>query len=603
MFHCSQADPVPSEPAQPIERKLAAIFAADVAGYSRLMGQDEGGTMRALTAHREVMDRLIAHHRGRIANTAGDSVLAEFPSVVDAVRCAVEVQERLREENEGVPEDRQLRFRIGVHVGDVMVRGGDLLGDGVNLAARLQGLAEPSGIAISGAAHEYVRRAVPLAYADLGEHPIKNIDEPLRAFAVRVTAAPANFQTASAAKPLPLPDKPSIAVLPFTNMSGDPEQEYFADGVVEDIITALSKVKSFFVIARNSSFTYKGKSVDVRQVGRELGVQYVLEGSIRKASDRVRISGQLIEATTGRHVWAERFDADLRDVFSLQDEITARVVGAIGPRLEQAEIDRAVHKPTDNLDAYDYFLRGLAKIRAGRARETLEDAFNFFTRAIELDPQFARAYAGAAMYYVNRKDNNWMVDRAREFEEGLRLARRAVELGKQDAHALCYGGWALVHLTRRTDAGAPFIERALALNPNLTAAHAASGWLRTWNGEPEIAIERITEAIRLSPLDSELHFWQMAVAHACYHAERYREAVSWAEKATAEDPRSISALRILAASYAQVGRMEEARGAIQRVQEVDPVLRVSNLRHAVGPYRPEGLARYEEGLRLAGLSE
>src|SRR5829696_2458442 len=356
-------------PAQPIERKLAAIFAADVAGYSRLMGQDEVGTLRTLAAHREIMDRLIGEHRGRIANTAGDSVLAEFPSVVDAVQCAVQVQQALAAANEGVPEDRRMSFRIGVHVGDVMVRGSDLLGDGVNVAARLQGLAEPGGIAISGAAHEYVRRAVPLAYADLGDHPIKNIDEPLRAFAVRVVAGPANFQTASAPKPPPLPDKPSVAVLPFTNMSDDTEQEYFVDGVVEDIITALSKVKSFFVISRNSSFTYKGKSVDVRQVGRELGVRYVLGGSIRKASDRVRISGHLIEATTGRHVWGDRFEADLRDVFSLQDEITARVVSAITPRLEQAEIDRAVHKPTDNLDAYDYFLRGLATIRVGQPRK------------------------------------------------------------------------------------------------------------------------------------------------------------------------------------------------------------------------------------------
>jgi len=296
--------PIMPSPAHPNERKLAAIFAADVAGYSRLMGQDEVETMRTLTEHREVMDSLIAQHRGRIANTAGDSVLAEFPSVVDAVKCAAEVQEALREKNEGVPEDRQLRFRIGVHVGDVMVRGADLLGDGVNVAARLQALAEPGGVCISGEAHRSARSVMPLAFTDLGQQSVKNVDGGVRAYAVR-------SGDARPSAPPALPDKPSIAVLPFANMSGDPEQEYFADGIVEEIITSLSRFPRLFVIARNSSFTYKGRAVDVKQVGRELGVRYVLEGSIRKAANRVRIAGQLIDAATGAHLWAERIDGDL----------------------------------------------------------------------------------------------------------------------------------------------------------------------------------------------------------------------------------------------------------------------------------------------------
>jgi TolB-like protein len=346
---------------QRVERRLAAIFAADDAGYSRLMSQDEAGTLRSLAAAREIMDGLIAAHGGRIANTAGDSVLAEFPSAVDAVQCAVAVQEKLGDTSAGVPEDRRLLFRIGLHVGDVVVRGRDLLGDGVNIAARLEALCEPGGICISDAAHRHVRKALPLAYTDLGEQHVKNIDEPVRVFAVKSAAAAAR---PSAPKPLPLPDKPSIAVLPFTNMSGELEQEYFGDGLVEDIITALSRFRGLFVIARNSSFTYEGIPVDVRRVGRELGVRYVLEGSVRKAGNRLRITGQLIEAATGAHVWADRFDGALEDVFELQDRITQGVIAAIVPTLEQAEVERARRKPTGSLDAYDCYLRGLAGIHA-----------------------------------------------------------------------------------------------------------------------------------------------------------------------------------------------------------------------------------------------
>ncbi len=341
-----------------VERRLAAIFAADVAGYSRLMEQDEVGTMRALAARRAIMDGLIAEHGGRIANTAGDSVLAEFSSAVDAVECAIEVQERIGSETSGP----KLQFRIGVHVGDVMVRSGDLLGDGVNIAARLQSLAEPGGICISEAAHGHVRKRLPVTFASLGQQKIKNIEEEVRVYALKVTTLatrkPGHFES------LPLPDRPSIAVLPFTNMSGDPEQEYFADGLVEDITTGLSRVRSFFVIARNSSFTYKGRAVDVRQVSRELGVQYVLEGSIRKAGSRVRIVGQLVDATTGHHVWADRFEGDLSDIFDLQDRVTESVVGAVEPSIRLEEIRQARTKPTTYISAYDLYL---ARCRASTA--------------------------------------------------------------------------------------------------------------------------------------------------------------------------------------------------------------------------------------------
>jgi adenylate cyclase len=365
---------------QRVERRLAAIFAADVAGYSRLMSQDEAGTLRALAAAREVMDMLIRDHGGRIANTAGDSVLAEFPSAVDAVQCAVAVQEKLAE---AASEDRRLQFRIGIHVGDVMVRGGDLLADGVNVAARLEAFAEPGGIAISGAAHGYVRKALPLAYSDLGEQQVKNIDEPVRAYAVKLAAPSPPPSTSQPKPPLPLPDKPSIAVLPFTNMSGDPEQEYFADGVVEDIITALSQFKSLFVIARNSSFTYKGRSVDVKQVGRELGVRYVLEGAIRRSGERIRITTQLNDGMTGVHLWADRIDRALDDIFILQDEIAAKVVGAVAPTLEHAEIERARRKSPDNLDAYDRYLRGKAyHYRA--SKESTDEALRMFDESRRL---------------------------------------------------------------------------------------------------------------------------------------------------------------------------------------------------------------------------
>lgn len=412
------------------ERRLVAIFAADVAGYSRLMAADEVGTLLDLTQRRGILDSLIGSHHGRIANTAGDSVLAEFGSAVDAVTCAVAAQKALAEANAGASSDRHINFRIGVHVGDVMVKDGDLFGDGVNIAARLQALAAAGGVSISGAAYDQVRKILSLAYTNLGPQQVKNIEEPILAYAVGAERAPAAHGTPkrSAEKlPLPLPDRPSIAVLPFQNMSGDPEQEYFADGIVEDIIAALSQFRSLFVIARNSSFTYKGKAVDIKKVGRELGVRYVLEGSVQKAGGKIRIIGQLIEAATDRHLWADKFDGSLEDVFDLQDQVTTSVVGLIAPTVERAEIERANQKPTDKLDSYDLYLRGMATFR----KASLHKALELFRAAIEGDPEFAAAYAMAASTLMRQQNDSGVPLAAEMRADALQLARLRSRIGKR----------------------------------------------------------------------------------------------------------------------------------------------------------------------------
>jgi TolB-like protein/DNA-binding winged helix-turn-helix (wHTH) protein len=409
----------------------------------------------------------------------------------------------------------------------------------------------------------------------------------------------------AAAKPPPalaLPDKPSIAVLPFQNLSGDPEQEYFADGMVEDIIAALSRMRWLFVIARNSSFTYKGQHVDVKQVGRELGVRYVLEGSVRKAANRVRITGQLIDALHGAHLWADRFDGTLENIFDLQDQITSSVVGAIAPTLEHVEIERAKRKPTESLDAYDYFLRGMANFHQW-ARAANDEALRLFSKAIELDPDFASAYGMAAWCYVWRKINGWMIDSAQEIAEGARLAKLAVELGKDDAVALSRGGHALAWFVRDLDAAAACLDRALVLNPNLAAAWHLSGWIRAYRGELDLAIEHHMRGIRLSPLDPALFNMHVGIAFAHFLAGRYGEATSWAQKALQEGPNYPTTNRVLAASYALAERLTEAQQVMTRLRQLDPALRVSNLKDVLPLRRAEDLAKFTEGLRKAGLPE
>jgi TolB-like protein/class 3 adenylate cyclase/tetratricopeptide (TPR) repeat protein len=579
-------------------RKLAAILAADVAGYSRLTGLDEEGTLKRLRKlRRELINPAVALHRGRIVKTTGDGILIEFPSVVDAVRCALDVQRGMDGRNVDMPVEQRIEFRVGINVGDVVVEGEDLLGDGVNVAARLEGIAAPGGICISDAAYQQVRDKLDVNFEDAGEQQLKNIARPVRTFRVRMDGSLAKL------KPLlPLPDKPSIAVLPFQNMSGDPEQEYFADGMVEEIITGLSRIRWLFVIARNSSFTYKGRPIDVKQVGRELGVRYVLEGSVRKVANRVRITGQLIDASTGSHLWADRFEGSLDDIFDLQDKVTTSVVGAIAPKMEQAEIERVKRKPTESLDAYDYYLRGRANTYQ-LTREANNETLRLFYKVIELDPEFASAYGMAASCYTFRKLNRWMTDRSQEITETARLARRAVELGKDDAIALCSAGFALAYVVGDLDDGTAFIDRALVVDPNYARAWGLSGWVRGYRGEPEVALEHLRQAMRLSPLDPYLFGVQTATAHAHFFAGRYDEASSWAQEAVRNQPNYLAGTLIAAASNALAGRVADAKKATARLQQLDPILRVSNLTDVLGPYRPQDLAKYEEGLRKAGLPE
>jgi TolB-like protein/class 3 adenylate cyclase len=579
-----------------VERRLVAIFAADVEGYSRLMGSDEVGTLRNLTDRRKILDALISAHRGRIANTAGDSVLAEFASAVDAVQCAVEAQTAWVNANDQLPPDRRINFRIGVHVGDVMVRAGDLFGDGVNIAARLQSSATTDGICISSAAHEQVKKLLPLTFVDLGMQYLKNI-EPIRAYAVCVAAEPSQAaRLADAQKPLALPDKPSIAVLPFQNLSGDPEQEYFADGMVEEIITALSRFHWLFVIARTSTFTYKSRTVDVRQVSRELGVRYVLEGSVRKAGNRVRITGQLIDATTGAHLWADRFEGSLENVFELQDQVASGVVGAIDPKLREAEMARSKRKPPANLDAYDCFLRAYALLDQW-TNESSEEALRLLYKAIELDPDYAQAYALATWCYCNRKLNGLTTEPDSERRETARLAREAVRFGKDDAFSLCWAGHSLGMVVGELKEGAALIDRALASNPNHALSWGLSGWARIWLNQPEIAIEHFARAMRLSPLDPSFHQFEAGIAFAHIRAHRYDEAMLWAEKALRDQPNAPDAAMAVAVSSALVGDLEKAKRAMKRVLEIAPGRRVSTV---VGPGRH---GRFTDALRKAGMPE
>src|SRR6266436_1820262 len=512
-----------------VERRLTAILAADVAGYSRLTGLDEEGTHVQLQDHlRTLVDPKIAEHRGRVVKNTGDGLLAEFSSVVDAMRCALDVQRGMVERNVNVPQGKRIEFRIGINVGDIIIDRGDIFGDGVNVAARLEGLAEPGGICVSDDAYRQLRDKLDIVFDDAGEQNLKNIVRPVRVFRVKDRVAAAEQRPT-----LVLPDKPSIAVLPFQNLSADPEQEYFADGVVEDITMALSLFRWLFVIARNSSFTYKGRAVDVKQIGRELGVRYVLEGSVRKAGNRIRISGQLIDAETGAHLWAGRFDGALEDMFDLQDHVTSSVVGAIAPKLQREEMKRATRKPTENLDAYDYYLRGLAKARYWN-RDSNSEALQLFCKALELDPRLACAYGMAAWCYMQRKARGWMIEGVQESAEATRLARKAVRLGGDDPVALCMGGYALAFVAHEFNDAVAFMDRGLTVNPNLAQAWNLSAWLRVWRGEPDLALEHVAHAMRLSPLDPSMYGMRGAMAYAHFLADRYDMASSFAEKSMRE---------------------------------------------------------------------
>jgi TolB-like protein/class 3 adenylate cyclase len=597
----------------PVERRLAAILAADVVGYSRLMGVDEVGTLRALKAiRRDLADAAIADRRGRVVKTTGDGILIEFPSVVDAVTCAVYIQRAMVSWNASVPNDKRIVFRMGINIGDIIIEDEDIFGDGVIVAVRLEALCEPGGLCISKSARDQVRDKLPFNLHDLGEQEVKNIARPIRVFSLSRTeiselpeeqpsqAAELKDNPAIESKSRALPNKPSLAVLPFENLSGDPEQEYFADGIVEDITTALSRLSWLFVIARNSSFTYKGRPRNVKQVG-ELGVRYILEGSVRKAGNRVRVAGQLIDARTGAHLWADRFEGALQDIFDLQDQVTASVVGAITPKLEQAEIERATHKPTESLDAYDHYLRAMASYYRW-TREGTDEALRLSRRAIELDPNFASAYGLAARCYCWCKVNDWLTDRKQDIADAERLARRAVELGKDDALALCSGGFALALVAGDLEGGATFIDRALLLNRNLALAWHFSGHVRIFLGEPEIAIGQFEQAMRLSPFDPLISRMRASKATALFFAGRYEEASSCADMVLREQSNDLRALRIAVVSNALAGRLHDARKALAHLRQIQPALQIAKLEDSMPLCRTEDVARYVEGMRKAGLS-
>ena len=590
-----------------LERRLAAVLAADVAGYGLLMGRNEEATLTQLKAFRKtIVDPTIAAHRGRIVKTTGDGMLVEFASAVDAARCAVEVQRGVALENVDVPPHARIEFRIGIHVGDIIFDDNDIFGDGVNIAARLEGIAEPGGICISDDAQRQIRGKLDSPFEDMGPQNLKNITEPMRAWRLSVDAKSSEYlsaeRSAGIAQPLALPDKPSIAVLPFQNMSSDPEQDYFADGMVEDIITALSRYHGLFVIARNSSFTYKGQAVDIKRVGRELGVRYVLEGSVRKIPGRVRVTAQLIDASTGAHLWADRFDGAMEDIFDLQDDITLKVVGAIAPKLENAEIDRAMRKPTESLDGYDYYLRAMASFhKAGR--EDIKEAVRLFHRAIEFDDGYSSAYGMAAWCYARRKLNGWTEDQTAESSDANRLAKRAIEYGNKDAVALASSGIAIGYMFDDFERAVSLMDRAQELNPNLAMAFHLSGWIRCFIGQPDLAIEHLERAVRLSPLDPQRPGMLAAIAAAHFAAGRFDAASSLATKAMLEQSNNFIAALVAAASNALAGNLEAARTATELVRSSDPHFRIENIRYRLPHRQPEVLARWEDALRKAGVPE
>jgi TolB-like protein len=571
-----------------VERRLTAILAADIAGYSRLVGADEEGTLARVRAHRrDLIDPEISEHRGRIVKTTGDGILIEFPSVVEAVSCAVAVQRGMVERNVGTPEEQRIAFRIGVNLGDIIVEDGDIYGDGVNVAARLEAIAEPGGICISEDAFRQVRGKVDAEFADIGEQSLKNIARPLRVYRVLPQ------QSAEARTPaVPLPDKPSIAVLPFQNMSGDPEQEYFADGMVEEIITALSRIRWLFVIARNSSFTYKGQAVDVKQIGRELGVRYVLEGSVRKAGGRVRITGQLIDATTGAHLWADRFDGSLEDVFELQDKVASSVAGVIEPALQAAETARSAGRPTADLTGYDLYLRGYAMaLSSGRQ---IPEALRLLEQAIARDPHCGPALAWAANCSFRLLADGRSEDRTADQLKAADFARRALEMAGDDPGILANAAQALAYLGEDIGAMIGLVDRALALNPNFARGWAISGNLRLWAGHPDTAIEHTEASLRLSPRARVgTPLYHLGAAH--FFSRRFEEALPKLLLAVQEEPNFLQPYRFLAACYAHMGRLDEARETFSRLQAITPEVLPS-----IVPYRnPEHRDLYLSGLRIA----
>ena len=579
-----------------VERRLCAVLAADVAGYSHLMGADEEGTLALLKTHRrDLFDPKINEHRGRIVKTTGDGILVEFASVVDAVRCAVEVQRGMATRNVEMPQDKRVEFRVGINVGDIIIDGGDIFGEGVNVAARLEGLAEPGGICVSARVQEDVRGKLDIAFQDTGEQQLKNIALPVRVYRVQLSTVTATVRPA-----LPLPDKPSIAVLPFDNMSSETGQDYLADGIVEAITGALSRVRSFFVIARNSSFTYKGRAVNVRDIGSELGVAYVLEGSVQTAGHRVRIIVQLIETEGGAHVWTGRHDGTIDDIFDLQDRITEQVAGALQPSIRLAEIERSRRKRPQDLGAYDYAMRAMPHVWA-LEKEGSTKAVELLDKALAIDPAYPLALSLAGWCHAQRSVYNWADDIAQSQARALKLAERAAELSGDDPLILAVLG-AVHTFVRNHGTARVLLERAVAIDANAAWAWSRLGWLDNYSDQPQHAIEKFERALRLSPLDPMNFNNYVGIGSAHEVAQQYDKAAAFYRRGLEERPHAIWIYRNLASSLSGAGRMEDAKEAYVQMLRSYPDLTVSRLRQAM-VFSPAFLDRMVGNLRKLGLPD
>lgn len=578
------------------KRKLAAILSADVAGFSRLMGQNDRATLEALKALRVTMTRYVEAHDGRVVNAPGDAILAEFTSAVEAVQAAAEIQASLAEQGADLPEDRRMRVRIGINLGDVLVEpDGTLYGDGVNIAARMEGLAEPGAICVSSKVVDEVEGKTDLSFQTIGKHEVKNIARPVHAYrVVSETAAP----TASE-EPAAIPDKPSIAVLPFDNMSGDPEQAYFSDGISEDIITDLSKISGLLVIARNSSFAYRGKSVSVPRMASELGVRYVVEGSVRRAGDRVRITAQLIDSSTGGHLWAERYDRDLTDIFAVQDEVTQQIVSALALNLTKDEQERLARRGTDHVEAYEYFLRGREQAWL-HTRQGTAQARSLLERAIELDPGFAAAVAELAFTHVQDYVIRWSASPEQSLDLADDLARRAVAL--DDTESRAHRALALVHLWKRQHEEAiAEAERAIVLAPGSAEGYGILGHIVHYAGRSKESVALIDELMRLDPHYPDL--WLHFLAQAHFALEQYAEAIDALRRRVSRRPDSDISHVLLAASYGHLGRRDEAQREWSEALRINPTYSLEDRRQVL-PYRdPADFDRMVDGLRKAGLPE
>ncbi len=581
------------------QRRLAAILSADVAGYSRLMGADEDATLSTLAAHRGSMDESIATHGGRVVGEAGDSVLAEFPSAVAAVRCAIEIQEELNTLNAEHPPERRMDFRIGINMGDVIVEGDNIYGDGVNVAARLEKMAEPGGLNISAAVFEQVRDRIPHDFEDLGEQSVKNITRPVRVYRVPVLENQEAMPPVEPSLQPEVPDKPSVAVLPFDNMSADPEQEYFSDGITEDIITSISKISGLFVIARNSVFTYKGNPVKVQDVGRDLGVRYVLEGSVRKAGDRVRVTAQLVETATGHHLWAERYDRKIEDIFAVQDELSQEIAAALEVTLSDDERSLLARQGTQNMEAYDCLLRA-KELWMRFTRESNAEARALYSKAVELDPNYAEAHAELARVCVQARNHGWSDSLDRALAESLAYAERAVALDDSlpEAHVnlgfICM--WGKDHARAVAE-----VEKGLALDPNHADGHMYHAVMLSFTGQPAASVRWVAKANKLNPAAPFWYLW--ALGTACFSMERYSEAVGAFKKAVGHNPHFIFARLGLAASYGRLGQTRDAQAAFAECQSIFPDLDVAWIRNVVPYDEASVLDRFVEGLREAGLAD